>query len=815
MQKSIFLSLFSVLSVTMLWSQAPFTISGIVSDPQGIPLEGVAIHTSDGVGVFSNENGYFSISVPEGDEMTLNAKLIGYDPIVRTIRRETKMPVTLTLFPAIYSLQTISMVGSWTNEKMPFTSTIIRKTTLNMLNQGQDLPWLLRLAPGVVSTSDAGNGIGYTGIRIRGADPTRTNVTINGVPVNDSESQAVFWVNMPDLVSSIDQVQIQRGAGTSSNGAGAFGATINLITDKETYEPYTVLTLGGGSFGTNRYGVRLGTGRLGNGWNIEGRYSRILSDGYIDRASSNLESMHGTVRWTGKKSIFRANLFGGKETTYQSWWGTPESRLNNDIDGMLEHASNNGLDDMQTKNLLSSGRTYNYYEYPNEVDHYKQYHAHLHWTQMLNAHWDVTLTGHYTRGTGYFEQFRKSDEFSRYGVPEPIIGGDTIRHTALIRRRWLSNHFYGMIGHAKFSKSEWEVQVGGGWNRYDGDHFGRIIWAEHAVHFPLDYEYYKGIGHKEDANLYLKVQKFFLNRWSAFIDVQGRYIDYQTSGRDNDLRPYDIQVSYPFFNPKAGITFDPKAGRQYYISAAVVHREPTRSDMIDAQSGRQPMPERMLDLEIGSKWKFNTGNIHLNGYWMRYWDQLVPTGALNDVGAAILTNINKSYRGGFELTGEFHLTPSLDVQANVSWNKTGIAEITEILYDYTHGYEEVQRVLSKVPIAYSPEWIASHLLAWRPADQWEISWISKYVSRQFLDNTGSRDRMLKGWWVHDLNASWSWEKGKYCQLQVTGQINNLFNLNYSSHGYTWSYIYERRITENFYYPQAGRHYSIGLVIRFS
>ena len=796
----------------VLMAQSPEWISGQVLDPEGQPLSAASVQIVDGTGTTADVTGRFRLRAPAVDSVRLQVRYLGYESWSGTVRVAEFQGLRIILQPSAFPLQTLELIGTWAEADAPFTQSQMDAADLEKLNLGQDMPFLLRFTPGVVTTSDAGTGIGYTGIRVRGSDPTRTNITINGVPVNDPESQAVFWVNMPDLASSVDQVQVQRGAGTSTNGAGAFGATINMQTKTLRNEPYASIASTVGAFNTRRATVELGTGLLGGHWALDGRWSAIDSDGYIDRATARLRSWYGSIAWQDSRTLIRLLAFSGRERTYQSWWGTPQSRLENDVEGMLAHAANNGLTPEQTTNLLESGRTYNYYQYRDEVDQYGQDNLQLYLSRELNDRWRVNTTLHYTKGRGYFEQYRNGDDRSDYGLAPAIYGSDTVSVTDLVRRRWLDNDFAGVVANLRYETTRWNVHLGGAWNTYLGDHFGRIIWAEVAQGIEPDQEYYAGDGEKRDGNLFLKADWTPAPALRLFVDAQVRQVNYQTSGIDNDLRAYDVRDQQVFFNPKAGVTWSPQPWWQVYASAAVAHREPSRSDYIDAPVGAIPRPERMVDVELGNRIALGSWQLNLNGYWMDYTDQLVPTGALNDVGATLKVNVPDSYRLGLEVQAQGPIRADVVYQGSLGWSRNRIRAFEEVVYDYTSGFEEIRIPHRDVDIAYSPDLVYSHQLAWTFLDSWSLNWMSQYVSEQYLDNTASRDRSLPAWWVNDLQLRWTRHLPRVGDLTIRFQVNNVLDEAYSSNGYTYSYIYDQLVTENFYYPQAGRNWLMGVQI---
>jgi len=715
------------------------------------------------------------------------------------------------------TIATVTIEATRASNLTPIAYSELDEKKIAQLNSGQDIPYVLRLTPSLIATSDAGAGVGYTGLWIRGSDPARINVTINGVPLNDPESQQVFWVNTPDLSSSASSIQVQRGIGTSTNGPGSFGGSIRIDTRGIRTTPYLESTNAAGSFGTWKNNLTFGTGLLKSGWILEGRLSQITSDGYVDRASSLLRSYFGELaKYTAKGSV-KLTAFGGKEITYQSWNGTPHEVLFGSQQDRLNFASRNGLSETQTQNLLNSGRTYNFYEYENQVDNYAQHHAQLHWNRKLSSKWQLQLTGHYTRGVGYYEEYRYEDDLSSYNIygislPDQL----TVYEADVIRRRWLDNHFGGIVGSVTRKSEKWESVFGGAFSVYDGLHFGEVIDIPVVEEWRLangDWRYYEGNSLKADGNVYWKNSVALGTYWNAFADVQLRNVDYRAKGTDNDLRAYDVDFQELFFNPKGGVTFA-KGIHKAYASVAYAGKEPNRNDFVDAIDPSKVRSEFMLNTEVGYGLTLEKFSVRLNAYSMEYKDQLVLTGAVNDVGAPVRVNVPSSYRRGLELEAGVKLPIGFFVEGNLTRSENRIAEFTDLIYDYDGVYSET--VIRNAPIAFSPDWTGAAQLGWSVSPKkltWmkklEIAWISKYVSDQFLDNTGNRDRILPSYWVQDLRATLDFNFKRLPQLQgIDCWVNNVLNLAYVSNGYTYSYYYNGLITERFYYPQATVNFMI-------
>ncbi len=803
-----------LLSTMQLFSQN--NIFGNVLDEDGTPLPGASVILNNGsMGTMTDSDGFFMLRNLESGEQTLVVSYVGYETQERKVTVVAPTSIDFILTTTSYDLTNVEVLGTWAKEKTPVTQTNVSQEALDQLNQGQDIPFLLRMTPSLVNTSDAGTGIGYTGMRIRGSDPTRINVTINGIPLNDAESQGVFWVNMPDFAGSVDNVQIQRGVGTSTNGAGAFGATVNLQSLGLKEKPYAELSNSFGSFNTRKHSLELGSGLIKDHWTFDGRLSMVKSDGYIDRAAADLQSYYLSGAYHGDKTILKAIAFAGKEVTYQSWWGTPQSRIENDEEGMRAHAANEGYSEAQLENLLNSGRTYNFYLYDNEVDNYQQNHYQLHWSQQFDSHWTWKSALHYTKGKGFFEQYKEADDFADYALANPIIGGDTLSSADFIRRRWLDNDYYGITGNLNYLAGPLDLTVGGAFHQYDGDHFGEIIWASIAPASNIRDRYYDNVGNKSDFNIFAKAEYQISDQLNVYGDLQVRQVGYKTKGVDSDLRRIDIAADYTFFNPKLGARYAFDDQQSLYFSLGVANREPDRNDFVDAPDfDATPKPERLTDFELGYQYRSGKVALEANAYYMAYKDQLVLTGALNDVGSNLRTNVDQSYRAGIELQADVEIIELLHWNANLTLSQNKIKNFTEVVYDYTTGFEVIPTTFTNTDIAFSPGIIAGSQLTLEPIDRFQIALLSKYVGNQFLDNTSNPDRQIDAYLVNDLRLAYQFRPAGMEAINLSLMINNVFNAQYSSNGYTYSYIFGDKIIENFYYPQAGRWFLAGLDIKF-
>ncbi len=758
-----------------------------------------------------NSDGSFSLDNIMLGEKQLEFFAPGFDLKVQYFRLTTSdTSLLVQLFLKSKQLEDVTIIATRSGDKSPTSFTNLDKKQLQRNNFGQDLPTLLETTPSAVSTSDAGTGIGYTGIRIRGTDPSRTNVTINGIPINDAESHDVYWVNMPDLTSSTENIQIQRGVGSSTNGAAAFGASINIKTDDIRQKSYMSLDNAGGSFGTIRNTIKAGTGLINSKYTLDVRLSNILSNGYIDRASSNLKSYYISGAYVGEKSILRANIFSGHERTYQSWYGTPESKLFGDATAQNAYADRNYLSDADRANLLNSGRTYNFYTYKNQEDNYKQSHYQLYLTHTLSPKTVFNIAAHYTRGAGYYEEYQTDDKLSNYGLADVKIGTDTIKTSDIIRRRWLDNHFYGTVYSLSHDTEKGlKLTFGGSANVYEGGHFREVIWAKFASNGNLGDRYYSDYANKAEVNNYFKAS-YDIRKWSLFADAQYRVIQYKYV---EEASAQMQTANFRFFNPKVGLTYAIDAENKVYASWSVGHREPVRKDFIESKVSSRPSFEQLFDYEFGYKFKNNRFFTAVNGYFMDYNNQLVLTGQINDVGSYTRVNVKKSYRAGIELEAGIKVFSKLNVLGNLTLSQNKIASFTEYVdaYDAVDNYSQTEIAHKNTDIAFSPNAIAALIFIYEPVKNLEVTFTTKHVGKQYLDNTSSNDRKINAYTYSNLGVNYSFAKFGMSDIKIGVLVNNIFDKQYVNNGYTWGSTSSGvRQDENFYYPQAGRNFLVRL-----
>ena len=792
-------------------------INGVVTGKSGEPLGGAHVVLNGYErAVYTGYGGEFEFGNLKSETYALKVSYIGYQSYFDTLEAgQNSQNLEIALVPSLFLTDEVVVNATRLSQQAPATFKNIDKREIETRNLGQDLPMLLNHTPSLVATSDAGAGVGYTSMRIRGSDQTRINVTVNGIPINDPESQGVFWVNMPDISSSLSSLQIQRGLGTSTNGSGAFGASINMETNVLEQDAGGMISNSFGSFNTRKHTVQFNSGRLKSGFAMEGRLSEIASDGYIDRASSNLRSYYLSGGYYGEKTVVKAITFSGKERTYQSWYGTPQSRLDNDVNGMLAHAANEGYSEDQTQNLLNSGRTYNYYTYENQIDDYHQTHYQLHFIQELAPDLKLAIAGHYTIGQGFFEEHKSNAKFADYGKPDAIIGADTITRSDIIRRRWLDNDFYGGTFSLNYQKNRHNITLGGGAHIYRGSHFGEIVWSEVSTEMDHLEEYYRNIGDKDDLSIYGKWD-YNIEKWTFMADLQIRSVNYITKGIDNDQLQIDVNEQFLFVNPKLGARYNLNSRSSIYGYIGRGNREPVRNDFVDAPAGTKPVAETLNNVEVGYAFVDDKLNFNINGFLMDYQNQLVLTGELNDVGSSVRRNVDKSYRAGIEIDGTYMFFKELGVNANAAFSRNKIENFNEVIYDYgdinggilNENYKDVD-------ISFSPSVVASGMLIIKPVDNLELNFISKYVSKQYLDNTQNAARSIDAYWVNDVRIGYGINDLLFEKIEINLLVNNIFDVEYASNGYTYSYAFDRNLTtENFYYPQAGINFMIGVNLIF-
>ncbi len=805
--------LFFIFSFALLQSNvfSQVNLSGKISDSQGKPLSGATVLLKGTyLGVITDANGNFLFKNLKKGKYSLSVSFIGYETKEQKLSLQKDETINISLEEKTFVTDEVVVSAQRASDEIPVAKSNLNKSDIDKQNLGQDMPVLMKLQPSVVTTTDAGAGVGYTGFRIRGVGVRGINVTINGIPLNDPESQGVWWVDLPDLSSSTENIQIQRGVGTSTNGAGAFGASLNINTTNSSNKSYGEINSFAGSYNTFKNNVKFGTGLINKRLSIDGSFSKITSDGYIDRAFSNLKSMSLTAAYHGDNSLLKLVMLSGKEKTYQAWYGVPSY-------------------------LLDSIRTYNPYTYDNETDNYQQDQYQLLYSKRINSNLFLNTSLFYIYGRGYYESYKNSKKLSDYLInPVQIMAPDTdtvmttITRSDVITRKWLDNDFYG--GNISLSYNLEKLNIVGGLsgNYYDGRHFGQVIWARYAGSSEIRHEWYRGKGVKKDYNGFAKVNYRLLSKLNIYADLQYRFIHYVISGTKDDLSQLnDSAHIYNFFNPKLGWRFKLNDKMQLYYLFAVANREPTRSNFVDADPGKEPKPEMLYDYELGYEANFKFFLLRANLYYMDYKDQLINTGEINNVGSPIMTNVAKSFRRGIELEAAVKITQNLQWNFNLTLSQNKIKNYIDHVdnwdfwYDTT-GLQPIQAVdtLGTTDISFSPPVIMGTSLSFSRKG-FNISFMEKYVGRQYIDNTSNIDHSLHPYFVTDLVASYTFHTKLFKEIQLKLKVNNLFGEEYETNAWIYryynSYYPGQNNTEEFmdgYFPQAPLNVLGGITIRF-
>lgn len=787
-----FLSLF-VFTVPGLSQE--YELSGRVTDGDE-PLAGAIVRVKGAsMGTSTDAEGNYSLYLEE-DSYTLIFSFGNRKEVDIHLAEDQVLDVDLGDAQEVLDEVFVSAVR--VNAQSPITYSNLSNEEIEDRNLGQDIPSLLNYLPGVVTTSDAGAGIGYTGIRVRGSDATRVNVTINGVPYNDSESQGTFWVNLGDFASSVENLQLQRGVGTSTNGAGAFGASLNFMTDRYQVEPSAEIANSFGSYGTQKNTVKFSTGLFNDHWEFAGRASRIKSDGYIDRASTDLKSYFLQGTYVNGGTLIKALTFGGSEVTYQAWDGIDEETL-------------------RTNRRYNPAGAYeddegNLQFYDNHVDDYQQDHFQLLWNQKYGEGWSSNMALHYTIGRGFYESYRAEEDLEEYGINPFMANGELVETSDLVTKKWLDNDFYGTTFSVNYQDSQMDVVFGGGLNRYIGDHFGEITYARFAPLSEPRQRYYENTGYKTDFNVYGKATVAVTERFSLFGDLQLRNVHYETEGVQEESVPFEVDDAHTFFNPKGGMTYEVSDANQLYFSYARAHREPNRDDY---ENGN-PEPEELNDYELG--WRYNTAGVQINTnlYYMDYRNQLVLTGELDHVGAFIRENSGNSYRLGLEIDAAFRLSEKFSVRPNVSLSRNRNVDFVS-----TWNGELVD--FGDTEISYSPSVVAANIIEYRPVENLEFKLLSKYVGEQYMSNIEAEGSLLDSYFINDFNVQYTWRTAPvFKEVVFTGLVNNIFNEKYVSNGYFYTYDIPNENmpggAETFggagYYPQAEINFLAGVTLKF-
>jgi iron complex outermembrane receptor protein len=779
------ITIFLFLFVSILANSQTFTLKGKVVDENNESLPGATVLVKElKKGTSTDFNGKFSVNLSKG-AYTIQVSFLGYKTVSKEISLTKNEEINFILSQDSTVLEEVLVSAVRVNTDVPVTFSNLSKKEIAKRNLGQDIPILLNYMPSVVSSSDAGAGVGYTYMSVRGSNGERINVTVNGIPYNDAESHGTFWVNLGDFASSTENLQLQRGVGTSTNGSGAFGASLNILTDAISEESFGEISNSFGSFGTRKHTVKFSTGKIDDHIEIAGRLSNISSDGYIDRASADLKSYYLQGSYTDENTLIKAVTFGGKERTYQAW---------------------SGLDAAQ----LAADRRQNPYTYENEVDDYQQDHYQLHWNEKLNENWSTNVALNYTKGAGFFEQFKEDEAAAAFNN---LIVDDT----DVIVRRWLKNNFYVANFNTNYKTDKLNFISGMSYSNYTGEHFGEVIWGEDlAQNTNIRDHYYFSDAKKTDFSIFAKATFEISEKLSGYADVQGRFVNYKTKGITNDILPINVDASFSFFNPKFGFTYKINDDHNLYTSFAVANREPNRNDF----EGGVTTPETLNDLEFG--WRLKKENIKLNTniYYMDYKNQLVLTGALDDVGQPIRATSGSSYRLGLEIDADITLSDKFSIKPNAAFstNKNRDFFITR------DGIEEPQ-ALGNTNLSFSPDVVIGNMFIYSPTENVQVSFLSKYVGQQFMSNFSSAisaNDVLKDFFTSDLNVVYEIKPTKIFKSVVfSALVNNIFNKEYVDRGYyytfndTWTVAGETTTVDGAgYFPQATRNFLVGVTLKF-
>ncbi len=795
-----------------------FSITGKVSDSQtgeGLPGAHIQIEYTD-YSTYSKPDGTYVLRNIPGASYFVKVSFIGYSERIENVNLTGDLKLDFPLsYTAIMSDEVI-VEATRAYDKSPTVFSTVSKELIRDNNTGQDLPYILQLTPSVVTSSDAGAGVGYTGLRIRGSDLTRINVTMNGVPVNDAESHSVYFVDLPDLASSIDNIQIQRGVGTSTNGAASFGGSINIQTSSLNPDPYGEISSVAGSFNTFKNSARFGSGLISNKWAFDGRLSSVTSDGYIDRGWSELNSYYLSGGYYGDKTIVKAITTSGKEKTYQAWNGVPKVRLENDLEGMQRYGDHWLYTPEETEHMIQSdSRTFNLATYENETDNYKQDYYQLHIAHQLNNDISLSSAMFYTKGKGYYETFKYWESYSDYGFEDAIIGGDTVTDTDLIRQKWLDNDFYGFTAALNLNKNKVKATFGGGWNQYSGDHYGYIIWAEHSSNSFINTPWYENTGKKTDFNVYGKINYQAGSSLNIYADLQFRGIEYSINGIHDDLRDLTQTHTFSFFNPKAGVYYELDNNSSLFASVAVANREPNRGVYRDADPGQEISHENLIDYEAGYRYSNKSVRLDANLYYMDYANQLVLTGQINNVGDAILVNVPESYRAGVEISGGIRFSEKFSWEFNGTLSRNKINNFVAYADDWDNWGEQISEDLGTTDISFSPEIVGGSSVTWKSFNNFKTVLTSHYVGRQYIDNTSSVERSLDPYFVNNLKFYYTIKTSSIKEIGFMLSLNNIAGVEYETNAWVYRYYYDNvEYVMDGYFPQAKFHLMGGVTLKF-
>ena len=784
MKKNIF---FLFLFASILANAQTFTLKGKVVNENNESLPGATILVKETKkGTSTDFDGKFNVNLPKGN-YTIQVSFIGYKTVSKEIALTKNEKINFSLLPNATVLEEVLVSAVRVNTDVPVTFSNLSKKEIAKRNLGQDIPILMNYLPNVVSSSDAGAGFGYTQMSVRGSNGERINVTINGIPYNDAESQGTFWVNLGDFASSTESLQLQRGVGTSTNGSGAFGASLNILTDAVSEEASAEIANSFGSFNTRKHTVKFSTGKINDHIEIAGRLSNIYSDGYVDRSFADIKSYYLQASYTDENTLIKAITFGGKEQTYQSWFGL-------------------------TADQLAADRRQNPYTYDNETDNYEQNHYQLHWNEKLNKNWSTTMALNYTAGSGYFEQFKDDENAADFN--NLIVDGSDV-----IVRRWLDNDFYVFNFNTNYKTDKLNFISGISYSNYTGDHFGEVIWGDNLTSTTnIRDRYYFSDAKKTDFSVFAKATFDISDKVSGYLDLQGRFVGYQTKGITSDREAIDVDENFSFFNPKLGLTYKINGQNSLYASFAVANREPNRNDFESSiVTNNKVKHETLFDYELGWRLKSENFKLNTNIYFMDYDNQLVLRGDLDDVGAAIRVNSKESYRLGLEIDADITLSEQFSIRPNIAFSSNKNLNFTRSLNGNIKN-------LGTTNLSFSPNIVAGNSINYQPVENLQIAFLSKYVGEQFmsnLDSTVSGIDVLDSFLTNDLNIVYQINTNKIFKSVIFSVlVNNIFNEEYVARGYYGTFDFDggsgTTITGDYagFYPQATRNFLVGVTLKF-
>lgn len=822
------LSVFLVLVLLTAWAAVgQYRVEGKVMAADGTVLAGASVQLGNKT-IASATDGRFVFEDVESGRHYLSVSFIGYQGYAQQLEVLSNTIADAVLYETSIMTGEITIAAVKASKTDPVAFSELTREEIEKNNFGQDIPYLLNQTPGLVVSSDAGGGVGYSNLRLRGTDLTRINVTVNGIPLNDAESQGVYWVNMPDFASSVEQVQVQRGVGTSTNGAASFGGSINFSTLNQPGQGKIIVDNGYGSFNTQRHSVQMQSGILRNNFAFDLRLSKIASDGFVDRGASDLKSFYFSGGYFGNATTLRFVTFSGNEKTYQAWNGVPKVKLEKDQEGMERLVMMDGWSDEEAENLYNSNaRTFNRYLYKNQTDNYQQDHYQIHFSHRFYSNFLITAAVHHTKGKGYYESYKYNQKFTKYNFPfsDVEVNGSIVKRTDLIARKWLDNNFNGVTASAIYKSGAMTIVTGGGWNRYDGDHYGNVIWSAVNAGLPQNYQWYFNNGIKTDLNYFAKSTFEIFENMSVYGDLQARHVTYKIEGLHDDGKDLSRSTDYNFFNPKFGLNYSIKPGSRIYASVAVANREPSRSDFRDADENNSVKAEKLTDYETGFEWTGKSWAFQLNGFYMKYKDQLVLTGKINNVGAPIMMNVSNSYRSGIELSGQVQIMQWLRWGGNLVLSSNKIKAFTEYVENWNWDKDDPDNVangprqytynLGTTNIAFSPKITAASRMEAEPFRGFTATLNSRYIGKQFIDNTSNNQQQIDAYLVNDLILRYLHKSKKGAVIEFGVQVNNLLNENYISNGWVYTYMYDgHRDLMDGYFPQAGRHFMGQIVVKF-